>query len=371
MKKYLVVLGMVAVLVVMGGVYLWLYRSGTVVNSPLGQIGESIKNIEARPLDRYSFENLKKQGGVASGIEIGPHFAKASRGEEGLDYERRMFYFKSEGKRISGALNWPKKLGELGNSGNLGDASVIIMIHGFVEKEGYYSGFGTEKVAGELAKAGYVTLAPDFAGFGESDKEAEDVFAARFQTYTTVLDLLASVEKLKNSNDQNSKPGISDFDIRASNFVGMWGHSNGGQIALSVLEILGQPIPTVLWNPVSKPFPYGILYYTDTFDDQGKMLRRELAKFEEKYDVEKYDMVKFLDWITPATPILLQQGGADPWVPKEWSDELAKQLAASSQGLEQGTKRIEYEVYVGSDHNLVPKWGGAVEDLVGFYSRSL
>ena len=86
----------------------------------------------------------------------------------------------------------------------------------------------------------------------------QDVFEERFQTYTTAMNLLAGIEKWERAGK-----------------IGIWGHSNGGQIALTVLEISQKEYPTVLWAPVSKPFPYSILYYTDEAEDRGKALRKK------------------------------------------------------------------------------------------------
>ena len=143
----------------------------------------------------------------------------------------------------------------------------------------------------------------------------------------------------------------------ASN-IGVWGHSNGGQIALTVLEILGKPVPATLWAPVSKPFPYSILYYTDEADDHGKLLRKELAKFEENYNVDIYSLTNYFNRITG--PVLLHQGTADASVPRAWSDELAKNIAD-----------VQYFLYLGTDHNMMPDWNTVVSRDVEFFKKEL
>ena len=71
---------------------------------------------------------------------------------------------------------------------------------------------------------------------------------------------------------------------------------------LSVAEVLGhragQPDShgagvkgVILWAPVSKPFPYNILYYTDEAEDRGKWLRGEIAKFEARLSSENVPKV--------------------------------------------------------------------------------
>jgi dipeptidyl aminopeptidase/acylaminoacyl peptidase len=235
---------------------------------------------------------------------------------------------------------------------------VIVLIRGYVDQNNYQTGVGTKRVGEELAKNGFITLAPDFLGYGESDNPSSDVFEERFQTYTTTLTLLAS---LKNLNSALLNKGLTD--IKADNQIGIWGHSNGGQIALSVLEIAGKNYPTVLWAPVSKPFPYSILYYTDEAEDQGKMLRQKLAQFESNYDVIKYSPNNYYSWIK--APLQIHQGLLDEAVPTAWSDKL---VAA----LEKEKIKVEYCQYKDADHNLMPDgWVTAVDRSVKFFQTRL
>ena len=123
-------------------------------------------------------------------------------------------------------------------------------------------------------------------------------------------------------------------------------------------EVTGKNYPTALWAPVSKPFPYSILYYTDESDDHGKLIRSELAKFEQNYDVENYSLTNYLDKIV--APIELHQGTNDDAVPTSWSDTLAKRLA-----------NVEYLKHPGADHNLNPAWNQSVSQSLHFYQKFL
>jgi alpha-beta hydrolase superfamily lysophospholipase len=104
-------------------------------------------------------------------------------------------------------------------------SKVVIMVRGYAEKEGYYVGSGSYRMADELAKNGLVTISVDFLGFGNSEAESTDVLEARFEKVVTVMDLVATVKSL---------PWVD------KNRVGIWAHSNGGQIVLSTVEVLGR-----------------------------------------------------------------------------------------------------------------------------------
>lgn len=306
--------------------------------SPIGQLFE-------KSLEKYSFERLAERARTGSQIVFDQATATTSA------YTVWTFHYDSDGKKVTGLAHLP--------ASDSGDQSikpyqkdgkqfpVIVQFRGYVDKTMYTPGVGTERSAEILATNGFISLAPDFLGYGGSDMPSENIFEERFQTYTAALDLLASVPSLP---------------IADANRIGIWGHSNGGQIALALLEITGIPYPTTLWAPVSKPFPYSILYYTDEADDHGKFLRKKLAEFEHDYDVEKYSLTNYFDRIT--APILLHQGSADDAVPAAWSALLVKHLKETG-------KDITYFVYPGADHNLVPSWNTVIERDREFFRNKL
>lgn len=288
------------------------------LTNPLGN-GRAKREL---PYEKYSFERLAER--------------KPAKSE--ISYQGDKFYYYSEGRRISGEIHKPE-----GQT-----RGIVVMARGYVEKEEYKTGVGTKNAAAYYSSQGYLTYAPDFSGYGESDPEDENALGARLTKPVEILDLLSSLD--------TTLP------------IYLWGHSNGGQIMLSVAEVIGMSSYTygdirglTLWAPVSKPFPYNILYYTDEADDRGKWLRSEIAKFEEDYDVYKYSIDMYLDKIT--LPLQLHQGTVDDSVPKKWSDELAKSL-------EEKYKELNYYTYQGADHNMRPSWNTVVTRDVSFFSSN-
>ena len=300
--------------------------------------------IKEKPLDKYAFAFLKKTKFTAGNVVLG----RSLNNQE--DYISQMFYFNVSGKKVSGLLNAPTKKGTY---------PIVVMFRGFVPKEAYATGIGTQRAGEIFAQNGFITLATDFLGYGKYDNPSGNSIEERFQTYTTGLSLLSSLVNL-NSGLDASYSGRIKADITK---VGIWGHSNGGQIALSVLEITGRNYPTVLWAPVSKPFPYSVLYYTDEFDDHGKALRKAVANFENDYDIELYSPNNFYSWIN--APIQIHQGTVDDAVPFKWSDQLVEDL-------EKLKKDVTYFTYPGDDHNLLPNgWSTAAQRGLDFYKQKL
>lgn len=337
-KKIVIIIissGLLSLLV--GGGWFILNSQNYPIISPLTSI-----QVKETPLSEYSFPNLSTRIYQASPIELVGVIDKEP------EFTAYQFAFISEGKRITGQVNLPTNY-----SGS--QSPSIIMIRGFVDPSIYQTGIGTQNAASVFARNGYITFAPDFAGYGGSDPEDVNTFIARFQKPVTVLDLLESVKQL---------------DYVDSDNIFLWGHSNGGQIALSVLEINSQPIPTTLWAPVSKPFPYNILYYTDEAEDNGKALRKSLAEFEADYDTDLFSIHNYLDRIS--APIQIHQGGADEAVPISWSNQLVDKLNSVKDEQDKPKLEITYYTYPQADHNLRPNWNTVVaRDLAFFAAHTL
>lgn len=307
-----------------------------------------LTEIKPRPLDKYTIENLAQ-------AKVDP--AKFSTGKVLKDdpkYTSYEFFMSfdptllgKDTKKVSGVLNVPKGKGPF---------PIIVMFRGFLDPKTYFLGQGTQPAGSYFASNGFITVAPDFLGYGDSDLQANDTFEARFQTWTTALTLLKSVEALKGIT-----PESNAFNFDGKNIM-IWGHSNGGQIALTTLEITQGTYPTVLWAPVSKPFPYSILYYTDSPGDYGKSLRKGLAVFEDNYDTDLYSIHKYFDRIK--APISLNQGTADQEVPQAWSDLLNTTLKDLKID-------VKYNLYPGNDHNMRPNWNQAAANSLVFFEKHL
>lgn len=305
---------------------MWLVR-WTGFNLPQPLLAQPINR--PRPLQKYTFDNLRQKTYEPQPIEMVEMIASEP------EYISWLYMIQTEEGKVSGQLNLP-----LGN----GKFPVVVMLRGYVDKETYQTGIGTKNAAAALARQGYVTVAPDFLGYGSSDPQPESELHERVVKPATVLQVFASLANIPQAD---------------TNRVFLWGHSNGGQIALSVLEISGQDIPTTLWAPVSKPFPYSILYFTDATADHGKYLRKLLFEFEQLYDAEQFSISNYFEWIE--APIQVHQGTADNAVPWNWSHELVNALKTTG-------KDSSLFTYPGADHNLQPNWDLVMARDIKFFN---
>lgn len=300
--------------------------------------------------------------------------------QEYPDYTAYEFTYQPLGASMSGQLNVPKELSA--------QSKAIVMVRGWAPSDIYYTGMGTKNAAAVFAQNGYITLAPDFFGYGKSAPEPDDTWLARFQKPMVVIELIKSIET-------NGVPVASDSaDTRKTGDIGIWAHSNGGQITLTALEILSEPYPATLWAPVVAPFPYSVLFFSDEDADEGKDFRKYVSQFEQDYDVFEYSITQRLNLLTG--PFQLHHGTADTAALYTWSDEFIDKVIAENKrrlnlseqieelwaqeatdsavelAEDQILEPIEYKYfkYPGADHNLVPSWNIAIErDLLFFADR--
>lgn len=302
-----------------------------------------VQKIVDRSLDKYSIENLRKFN-EENDIEAKLLIDKIIKENNSFTSSEFFLEFNPnlDGKtmkKTSGLINVPKISGQY---------PVVLMLRGYVDPVEYFIGEGTNHAAEVFANNGYITIAPDFLGYGDSDHEAENVFETRFQTYVTAINLIKSLDSLPSWDHKN---------------IMIWAHSNGGQVALITLQALGESYPTTLWAPVTAPFPFSILYYTDEAEDKGKALRKSISSFEETYNSNLYSLDNHWGFINISTPIQLHQGTNDDAVPVDWSNRFTENMKTLGVA-------VEYHIHPGADHNMNPAWNEAMAENLAFFRKN-
>lgn len=336
---------------------------------------------EVLPLEKYSISNLKNYNYQASEIILTELVNQTD------DYATYLFSFQTMGKNMTGSANIPLKA-----VSNLEKIPVIVMVRGYATPDQYYPGFGTRNAASFFARNGYATLAPDFFGFGDSDNEPEDSWEARFIKPINVIELIKTIQENPTISTDTSiqEELLTDNALLSldAEKIGIWAHSNGGQITLSCLQILSEPIPSTFWAPVTAPFPYSVLFFTRTSDDEGKQTRAWLAMFEKDYDVFEFSITQHLHYLTG--PIQIHHGGQDTESLQAWSDTFIANIKQenkrrikvkeSNQNQEESKNAnileeiiVNYHTYPTADHNLQPanNWQQAIQRDLDFFSTYL
>lgn len=153
--------------------------------------------------------------------------------ETAATYTRYYIAYPSDGLTITGIMQVPPGDGPF---------PVIILNHGYQDRESFWSGSGTWMAAEYLNGRGYLTIAPDYRSWGGSDWGP-----SLFHTglVADVLNLVSSLGSIPQADQAR---------------VGMWGHSMGGGITTKVLTI----------DPRIRA---GVLYASNSGDDADLIAR--------------------------------------------------------------------------------------------------
>lgn len=236
-----------------------------------------------------------------------------------------------------------------------GGFPVVMLDHGYIIPSQYNTVTSYETIADFFAKNGYIVMKPDYRGNGNSQGTNDPL--QRYNYPIDVMTLLASLAKVPHAD---------------SHKVYLWGHSMGGEVTLTVLEILGkQPNleknvrAAVLWAPVTDPAKWF------SPDNLRKIPEAYLTPFPYSQTLHilgqpsdsspVWQSINPLNYLSAiSAPLQLNHGTADPTVPYNWSQDLvAKMQKAGNQ--------VDFISYPGADHNLSPNTIQALQNNLQFF----
>ncbi len=254
-------------------------------------------------------------------------------------FTRTLITYPSDGLTIYGFMDVPRGQGPF---------PAIIALHGYVSPSVYHTVDYTTRYADALAGAGYLVLHPNLRGYPPSDR-GPDLF--RTGEATDVLNLIALVR------ETGGKPG--PLQAAESQAIGIWGHSNGGGIALRVITVSPDVRAAVLYGAMSGDEEKN--YEQVRIWSGGRRTPPELAAPADA--LARISPINYLDRIQ--TAVSINHGAADTEVPPAWSADLYTRL----QGLK---KTVEYYSYPGQNHILQgPSDTLFIQRMIAFYDKIL
>jgi dipeptidyl aminopeptidase/acylaminoacyl peptidase len=140
-------------------------------------------------------------------------------------YTRYLIGYASDGLKVTGTMQIPAT--------GRGPFPVIVMNHGYFNREEYHPGDGTDRAAEYLNKHGYLTLSSDYRSWGASDIGPSLYYSGLAIDVVNLVGAVAS---------------IPEADARR---IGMWGHSMGGGVTMKVLVLQTPVRAAVLYSTVS------------------------------------------------------------------------------------------------------------------------
>ncbi len=170
-------------------------------------------------LQPYTIAGLRLRSFVSIPIVVSPLI------EETDIFRRYAISYQSDGLKITGTMQIPR-------SGHP-PYPVIVMNHGYFNREEYHSGDGTDRAAEYLNKHGYLTLSSDYRSWGGSAIGPSLYYSG------LVIDVV---------NLMNGVASIPEADPKR---IGLWGHSMGGGVTMKVLMLRTPAKAAVLYSTVS------------------------------------------------------------------------------------------------------------------------
>lgn len=234
-------------------------------------------------------------------------------------FTRSLVSYPSEGLTLYGFMNTPPGDGPF---------PVALMMHGYIPPEQYNTIAYTTRYADALARAGYLTIHPNYRNYPPSDA-GDDEF--RVNHSVDALNLIAIIRA------QAGQPG--PLQAADPSFVGMVGHSMGGGITLRTITISDAVQAAVLYGAMSGDEKRN--YEKIQEWSGGTRGLEELNTPPE--DLQRISPIFHLDRLTAAVSI--HHGDYDGTVPPAWSEELCQQLQALN-------KPVECFTYPGQPHTF-------------------
>ena len=264
------------------------------------------------PLAGYTIEGLRERVYSGGDIQITNSITQTD------SFTKYLIRYPSDDLTITGMMNVPD--GE-------GPFPVVILNHGYIPPSRFWSGADTWRTADHLAALGYLTISPDFRGWGGSDS-GENFF--RTGLVIDVSNLISSLSSLPQADPER---------------VGMWGHSMGGGVTTKSITIDPRIKAAVLYAPVSGDD-------TDVIRRWGRgagggedtLLARTYREASADADFLRLTSpIYYFDFVT--APVQIHQGTADTSTPPHWAEAIRDALQAAG-------KDVDYFDYPGQGHAL-------------------
>lgn len=299
------------------------------VSEEMVVVKTAVPSPTPHPLQPYTIAAMRQRDYPGGPIDV-RHVM-----EETSQFTQRYFAYPSDGLTITGSMHVPT--GE-------GPFPVLILLHGFWPRDSYTVGTDTWQEAEFFAQNGYLTLAPDYRSWGESEW-GPNFF--HMGLVADVLNLMSAAETLPMADAAN---------------IGLFGHSMGGGITTKVLTVDDRAKAAVLYasnsaedidlinrwglgclpgEPIEGCNPAEVIL-DDTPDEVIEMYRTAVTN---PTLLQEISPIYHLDAITVPMQIHIgtEDGQTVGGTPPEWSYKLADALDAAD-------REAELFVYEGEGH---------------------
>ncbi|SEP68939.1 alpha/beta hydrolase family protein [Microlunatus flavus] len=264
-------------------------------------------------------------------------------------YKRYAVTYRGDGEKITGIMNVPDGKGPF---------PVVVLNHGYIDPDTYWSGQGMPREQDVLARRGFVVLHVDYRNHAGSSNDPDVDLELRLPY---VVDTINAVKAVKGATG-------SAWKVLDREHVGWFGRSMGGGVTLRAL--VAQPglvDAAAVWASVSSlEADNWERWFAD--DPARRATNRRIEKTHGLPDESPgfwraASARPYFDRITE--PVLVQHGGADRTCPPRWA-------RATVDALEDADVDVRSNVYHGADHTFEGRtFTTAMERTADFFDDHL
>jgi dipeptidyl aminopeptidase/acylaminoacyl peptidase len=264
------------------------------------------------PMDAYTISGLRRREYPGGTIQVRAVLTTTAV------FTRYYIDYPSDDLTITGIMQVPPGDGPF---------PVIILNHGYIAASLYWSGADTWRAAEYLNRRGYLTLAPDFRGWGQSDHALNYFWTGQ------VIDTLNAISSL---------PSVPQADPQR---VGMWGHSMGGATTADAIAVDRRIKAAVIYAPTSADKASSQRWRVTPPDYPAKAdsnLSQAYHDASLDYNfLKRASPINYFEFVV--APVQIHSGTADTMNPPYWAEDIYQALQVAG-------KHVEYYTYPGEGH---------------------
>lgn len=269
-------------------------------------------------------------------LRVGKVFSASSQ------YTKHRVSYESGGLTISGIMVKPRGKGPF---------PVVVLAHGYINPDTYWSGQGFRREQDWLGRNGYVALHVDYRNHARSDKDPKNDVSLRLGYAEDVIGAALAVED-------------SEFRYLDRNKIALLGRSMGGGVAFQALVMQpGVFDAAITYASTSTLAADNFNKWTRNMYPVGKQVLTAYGSPRKNPKVWQ-DMSSRYFFSRVTEPVLIIHGTKDQSCDISWARATHKELQRN--GVD-----VTYVEYPGAPHYMYGEWSDSIKQVDRFLSKNL
>jgi len=271
-----------------------------------------------------------------SDLKVGKAFSSSSK------YTKHRVSYESGGLTISGIIVKPRGKGPF---------PVVVLAHGYINPDTYWSGQGFRREQDWLGRNGYVALHVDYRNHARSDNDPKNDVSLRLGY---AEDVIGAALAVKDS-------GLQYLD---KNRVALLGRSMGGGVAFQALVLQpGVFDAAITYASTSTLAADNFNKWTRNMYPVGKQVLKAHGSPQKNPKVWQ-DMSSRYFFSRVTEPVLIIHGTKDQSCDISWA-------RATHQALQRNGVDVTYVEYPGAPHYMYGEWSDSIKQVDRFLTKNL